>query len=446
MDSHDVLTPRSTDLIIPVMGMTGVVTTGIGVYRVESAGRMVYLIDTPGFDDTCRTDVEIFKGLAFLFSQLYRSGARLGGILYLHRITDNRATGSAVRSFNTLKNMCGPDAAKFVLLVTTMWDSIPAGSELETIALQRERELRDTEMFWGSMSRRGSCMVRSPDNESSPLDIVNALADLAIQDGPVILQIQREIVDQQCAMEDTTARREIVKEYAELSTIFHQELKKLQIQYVEAEISRSHEVTKEIQGQKESLEYQILEAEVAEQSLRDSVEVLFEEKREAYQNLYAEARKEEIDMERRLERYRQECQRMKDDMRRNMELYDSETRAYHDQIAETSALADQRRLNELYTYTTQGYEELQEETTGKVKIMTGSVNRGEKRRLLKRNAVPILGILAGVAVIAAGAATVQIPVVAVGVSIFATALSKLGAVKKKEKDDEEETWHVQAQS
>ncbi|KAI0533320.1 P-loop containing nucleoside triphosphate hydrolase protein [Xylaria digitata] len=464
MDSGDLLALRSTDLVIPVMGMTGVgkssfitrladreagvghglvsFTTGIGVYRVKSARRVVYLVDTPGFDDTSRTDVEIFKELAFLFGQLYRNGARLGGILYLHRITDNRATGSAVRSFNTLKSVCGPDAAKFVLLVTTMWDSIPTDSKLETIALQRERELRETEIFWGSMSRLGSGMARWPDKENSPLDIVNALADSAIQDGPVILQIQREIVDQKCPLEDTTAGRELVEEYAGLSKIFRQELKKLQIDYAEAESLRHDEAAKAIQAQKGSLEDQILAVEAAEQSLRDSVEALFEEKQEVYRKLHEEAQKEENDMEQRLERYRKECQRMRNDIRRNTELYDSETQAYQDRKAKPSALADRRRLDEFYTYMKQGYEELQQETTEKLKIMMGKVNREERQQLLKRNAMPILGILAGIAAIAAGAATVQLPVVTLGVSICATAISKLKTKKRekpeKKKEDEEE--------
>ncbi|KAF2962759.1 hypothetical protein GQX73_g10808 [Xylaria multiplex] len=331
-----------------------------------------------------------------------------------------------------------------------MWDSIPSGSELETIALQREQELRETENFWGSMSRLGSGMARWPDNKTSPLDIVNTLANSAIQGRPIILQIQREIVDQKCALEDTTAGRELVEEYAGLSKILRQELKKLQIDYAEAESLRHDETAKAIQAQKGSLEDQILEVEAAEQSLRDSIEALFEEKQEVYRKLQTEAQKEENVMEQRLERYREECQRIQNDIRRNTELYDSETQAYQDRKAKPSALADRQQLDEFYKYMKQGYEELQQEANEKLKTMVGRVNRGERQQLLKRNALPILGILAGIAAIAAGAATAQLPVVTLGVSICATAISKLKAKKKekpkKKKKKDEEGWDIQDQS
>ncbi|KAH7007523.1 hypothetical protein EDB80DRAFT_530557, partial [Ilyonectria destructans] len=86
--------------------------------------RRIYLVDPLGFDNTHGSDVEIFKEMAVFLGQVYRSGARLGGVLYCHRITDNRISGSALRSFTLLKKLCGPDAAKFVILITIMWDSI----------------------------------------------------------------------------------------------------------------------------------------------------------------------------------------------------------------------------------------------------------------------------------------------------------------------------------
>ncbi|KAJ8131810.1 hypothetical protein O1611_g1811 [Lasiodiplodia mahajangana] len=456
--------PSATDLIIPVMGMTGVgksslvtrladreagighglvsFTTDIRVYRVQNTGHTIYLIDTPGFDDTYRTNVEIFKELAFMLSQLYLSGARLGGILYLHRITDNRVTRSAVRGFNTLKQMCGPAAARFVTLVTTMWDCIPPSGELQAIALRREQELRETDIFWGSMFRNGSGMVRWPADTNSPLDFVHALADLAVQDGPVILQIQREIVDWKCAIEDTTAGRELIKEYAESSRISLQELRKLKVEFTKAEISRDFEASLAIEMQKRSLEARMREEEAAEKSLRVSVEALFQAKKEAYMKLYTEDQNEEREIGQEIETDSRKCQRMRNDMRHNTELYDSETRTYRDRRAKTTALVDRQQLDQIQRHMEQQYQQLQSEVNDKLKAMMTKVERGKKRRALKRNALPILGILAGVVTIAAGAATAQIPVVTVGISVFAAAMSKLKAARRKKKD-EEEGWDIQ---
>ncbi|KAI0196436.1 hypothetical protein F4808DRAFT_439674 [Astrocystis sublimbata] len=101
-------------------------------------GRWMFLLHTPGFNATYHTDVEIFKELIFLLSRPYRNGRRPGGIVYLHRITDNRVAGFAVRSFNALRTMYDPNAAKIFQLVTTTWNSIPSGSGLEAISPRGE--------------------------------------------------------------------------------------------------------------------------------------------------------------------------------------------------------------------------------------------------------------------------------------------------------------------
>lgn len=41
----------------------------------------------------------------------------IGGILYLHRISDIRVSGSALRSFRLLESICGLDAAGFLAIL-----------------------------------------------------------------------------------------------------------------------------------------------------------------------------------------------------------------------------------------------------------------------------------------------------------------------------------------
>ncbi|KAJ1334959.1 hypothetical protein MN608_01691 [Microdochium nivale] len=64
--------------------------------------RRVYLIDTPGFDDmlpgSTRSDTEELKDIAFFLAQTYGRAIRLAGIIYLHRITDMRISGSALKN------------------------------------------------------------------------------------------------------------------------------------------------------------------------------------------------------------------------------------------------------------------------------------------------------------------------------------------------------------
>jgi len=82
------------------------------------------LIDTPGFDDTDRDDSDILCDVALWFSESLKRGIRLSGILYLHRISDRRMTGSAKKNLLMFKKLCGNNALVNVTLATTMWGTV----------------------------------------------------------------------------------------------------------------------------------------------------------------------------------------------------------------------------------------------------------------------------------------------------------------------------------
>lgn len=67
------------------------VTCQIGPYAVT-------LVDTPGFDDTNRSDTDVLTEIANWMGSTYRHGMLLSGILYLHRITDKKITGSSMKN------------------------------------------------------------------------------------------------------------------------------------------------------------------------------------------------------------------------------------------------------------------------------------------------------------------------------------------------------------
>ena len=104
----------------------------------------VYLIDTPGFDDTNRSDVEVLQDIAHWLSASFKDGIPLSGIIFLHRISDPRMAGSARRNLIIFKRPCGERAYQSVVLATSMWSKV-SEAEGET----RERELVETETFWG---------------------------------------------------------------------------------------------------------------------------------------------------------------------------------------------------------------------------------------------------------------------------------------------------------
>jgi small neutral amino acid transporter SnatA (MarC family) len=79
----------------------------------------------------------------------------------------------------------------------------------------------------------------------------------------------------------------------------------------------------------------------------------------------------------------------------------------------------------------------------KTAYLRKKIARKERRKLATRNALAVLGMLGGVATIAAGAATLQIPVVAAGIALFGTAGMKLDfSRKKKKRPEDEKAWEV----
>src|SRR5947208_2149946 len=100
-----------------------------GTQEVQSAstiidGRAVTLIDTPGFDDSSRFDGEILNLIASYLRHSYNRNELLSGVIYLHRITDNRIGNTGRRTMAVLQRMCGADNFQNIALVTTMWDKL----------------------------------------------------------------------------------------------------------------------------------------------------------------------------------------------------------------------------------------------------------------------------------------------------------------------------------
>ncbi|KAH7336127.1 P-loop containing nucleoside triphosphate hydrolase protein [Rhexocercosporidium sp. MPI-PUGE-AT-0058] len=116
------------DIVITVMGVTGsgktsliqqfckqILVVGHGLEsctaRVDIVpcimpdGRTIYLIDTPGFDDTNRSDTAILGEIADWLAETYNFDIKFSGIIYLHRITDTRVGGSGMKNIQVRKEL-----------------------------------------------------------------------------------------------------------------------------------------------------------------------------------------------------------------------------------------------------------------------------------------------------------------------------------------------------
>jgi hypothetical protein len=147
----------------------------------------ITLVDTPGFDDTSRSDTEVLILIANWLRDSYKDRTFLSGIIYLHRISDPRMSGSSIKNLRMFRKLCGVESMGNVSLVTTMWDKV-SRIEGET----RERDLMIGENgFWAAMIASG-CLVRRHDGSVGSAQ--HLIMDLA-GNCPIMLRLQEEIAE-----------------------------------------------------------------------------------------------------------------------------------------------------------------------------------------------------------------------------------------------------------
>ena len=163
--------------------------------RVGIGRREIALVDTPGFDDTKRSDAEILEQIVEFLCTQYELGIPLKGIIYMHRITDNKMSGSAQRYFEMFMRLCGDRNLENVVLLTTMWSELKDPGK----GMERERELRRD--FWATMEKRGST-IRQFDGSRS---MAEAFVCRLMRKEDIVLDIQEELVDQGKRLDQTKA-------------------------------------------------------------------------------------------------------------------------------------------------------------------------------------------------------------------------------------------------
>jgi hypothetical protein len=82
--------------------------------------RRIHLIDTPGFNDTNRSDIEALGIIAAYPGASSANGVRIHGIIMLHPTIDNRIGGSSMRNIEMMKKMCGFTLYENVVIAKTM--------------------------------------------------------------------------------------------------------------------------------------------------------------------------------------------------------------------------------------------------------------------------------------------------------------------------------------
>ncbi|KAF5656549.1 P-loop containing protein [Fusarium heterosporum] len=221
--------------------------------------RSITVIDTPGFDDTERSQAEILAEITDYLAAQHISGLPLRGILYLHKITENRMTKTFQNHLQLLQKIVGDEALKNVILVTTMWNTLRP--EDRSRANQREQELLND--FWSPMIDKGAYNAQFNGTPESAYPLIYQLAD----EQSVVLDIQREIVDRDMSILETATGATLVDQLEQ-----DHEAYQLKLYSLQDELERVRDSQPLDKAEVRRLKSQIDQTEKLIRALSDSVE------------------------------------------------------------------------------------------------------------------------------------------------------------------------------
>ncbi|KAH7925413.1 kinase-like protein [Leucogyrophana mollusca] len=166
----------------------------------DGSNRNIVFVDTPGFDDSKRTDYDILRDISKWLEQTYRQGITLTGILLFHRISESRMRGTPVKNLAVFEELCGKDALQNVVLTTTMWDEVSI-----EVGLEHEEQLKT--QFWHPMISHGCRTARFESSSDSAWEIINQF-DI---NNRRAVKLQTEVVDEGKKFSETSAYSVMVR-------------------------------------------------------------------------------------------------------------------------------------------------------------------------------------------------------------------------------------------
>jgi hypothetical protein len=169
-------------------------------------GHNIVLIDTPGFDDDGRNDLEIFEGIGRWIDKSGFKGQPLDGVIILHPITSNNDVGYAENKRTKLiEGILGGGAYRRVVIASTMWDGYYEGAFGDGFT-------KRTQQLWASFIRGGAHITKHDGTQVSAHNIIQHIIGKRREGTGTLLQL--ELANNK-RFAETTAGREFKKRYEE---------------------------------------------------------------------------------------------------------------------------------------------------------------------------------------------------------------------------------------
>lgn len=264
-----------------------------------------YLVDTPGFDDTTRSDADILREVASWLAKAYSSNLKLTGIIYLHRIMDVRLGGSGMKNLRMFKKLCGEDSLESVVLATTFWGNVE-----EKEGIMRETQLKAKTEFWGGLIAKGSAVFRQNNGRESAEEIVKYLVQRRHK---VVLDIQKELIDGKKTLDDTAAGGELQVELNKAKAAYEEKLKQVRDEMKQALGQQDKAWQAEIQRTKDHFEAKMREDEESREKLRVQQEELWRQRETERQEEKRQWLEEKVESQQQVAQFEYEIQRIRSD-------------------------------------------------------------------------------------------------------------------------------------
>ncbi|KFA80906.1 hypothetical protein S40288_07985 [Stachybotrys chartarum IBT 40288] len=321
-----VIKPKPWDMFFLVMGRTGSgkstfishcvgknvkighglfsCTNTIDVFDMHWNGRRIFLVDTPGFNDTHRSDIEVLETLASCLSASYANNVRIHGIILLHAMSDNRISGSSLRNINMMKALCGLTRYDNLAIVTTLWPCSRNRADQEEIEA-RYNELILDERFFGELVLLGAKVFQHDEKGSkhgveaaaSARRVVAHLVRRADMHSLDVLQLQREMVDVGKTLGRTAAGTFLAEDVRQRHKAHEQKLRELK---KDTQMERAHsndEYSEEIHSFKEEVAHQFRKLKAENKALEKSIVTMHDDVRQQWTDYLSQL---ERDFQRRL--------------------------------------------------------------------------------------------------------------------------------------------------
>ena len=182
----------------------------------------------------------------------YRQGIKLTGLLYLHRISDRRVSGTLRKNFKMFQELSGERTLRNVVIVTNMWGEVES-----RVGEKREAELKGKDIFFKPILDQHAQMAR----HMNTTDTAQRILRLILHNTPLPQRIQEEIVDEGKDISKTSAGQELDRELQQQIGKHKEEMRVLEEQVQQAMKDKDEDAKKRLMKEIKEMKDKIKEIE-----------------------------------------------------------------------------------------------------------------------------------------------------------------------------------------